>query len=68
MTVPTCFSCEDFIHKTWDHNQLRDTYNNVPTILADPRFQAFLKWLGRQPAGTEVRTKRNNARKANLYR
>ncbi len=36
--VPTCHSCEDFIHKTWSHNELRDTFNSVESILADARF------------------------------
>lgn len=67
-TVSACYSCEDFIHKTWDHNQLRDTYNNVDTIVADTRFQSFLKWLRRQPIGTDFRTKRNKLRTAHPYR
>lgn len=46
--VPACHSCEDFIHKTWSHNELRDTFNTVETILADARFQKFLKWLYKQ--------------------
>src|SRR5215470_14307209 len=46
--VPTCHSCEDFIHKTWSHNELRDTFSTVETILADARFQKFLKWLHKQ--------------------
>ena len=30
--VPTCHSCEDFIHKTWSHNELRDTFNSVDSF------------------------------------
>src|SRR5262245_35173375 len=30
--VPTCHSCEDFIHKTWSHNELRDVFNTVEVI------------------------------------
>ena len=44
-TAPTCHSCEDFIHKTWSHNELRDE-----TVLADSRFQRFLHWLHKQQA------------------
>ena len=33
--VPTCHSCEDFIHQTWSHNELRDEFNTVEKILAD---------------------------------
>ncbi len=40
-TVPTCHSCEDFIHKTWSHKELRDTFNTVEKIQADPLFQKF---------------------------
>jgi hypothetical protein len=38
-------SCEDFIHKTRSHNELRDTINTVEAILADTRFLRFLHWL-----------------------
>ena len=32
-TAPTCHSCEDFIHKTWSHKELRDAFNTVEKIL-----------------------------------
>jgi hypothetical protein len=47
--VDTCETCESFIHKTWTHNELRDIYNNVETILANEKFQKFLKWRLKQP-------------------
>jgi hypothetical protein len=47
--VPTCLSCESYIHSTWSHNELRDIYNNVDTILANEKFQKFLKWRRKQP-------------------
>lgn len=50
--VQTCETCESYIHKTWSHNQLRDTYNTVEAILADEGFQKFLKWRRKQPATT----------------
>lgn len=48
--VQTCETCESYIHKTWSHNELRDTYNSVDTILANEGFQKFLKWRRKQPA------------------
>jgi len=39
--VPTCHSCENFIHKTWTHNELRDAFNTVEKIQSDLRFQKF---------------------------
>ncbi len=47
-TVISCETCENFIHNTWSHNELRDTYNNVETILANDKFQKFLKWRRKQ--------------------
>ena len=67
-TEPTCHSCEDFIHKTWTHNELRDTYNTVQTIQVDPRFQRFLKWLYKQKEGTVFRSRRNRNRLDRPYR
>ena len=66
--VPTCHSCEDFIHKTWSHNELRDTFNSVESILADARFQKFLKWLHKQHETAVFRSERGRSRKPGKYR
>ena len=65
--VPTCHSCEDFIHKTWSHNELRDTFNSVQSILADARFQRFLKWLQKQHETAVFRSQRGRTRKPGKY-
>jgi 5-methylcytosine-specific restriction protein A len=65
--VPTCRSCEDFIHKTWTHNQLRDEFNTVEKILTDPRYQKFLRWLQKQQADVDFRARRNRARSGRKY-
>ena len=66
--VPTCHSCEDFIHKTWTHNELRDAFNTVEKIQSDPRFQKFLRWLYKQQNGAFFRTRRNRSRTSQPYR
>ena len=66
--APTCHSCEDFIHKTWTHNELRDTFNTVEKILTDERFQKFLRWLYKQQSGTVFKTRRNRQRSDKYYR
>jgi len=53
--APACHSCEDFIHKTWTHNELRETFNTVEKIKSDPRFQKFLRWLYKQQEGAFFR-------------
>jgi hypothetical protein len=62
LVVPTCESCENFIHSTWSHNELRDTWNTVEKVRADERFARFLKWLLKQPVGAVYRSKRNRQR------
>ena len=66
--VPTCHSCEDFIHKTWNHNELRDVFNTVEAILAETRFQKFLKWLHKQHETAVFRSQRGRSRKPGKYR
>ena len=48
VTVPTCEACESFIHRTFTHNELRDTYSTVESIAAHPGYQQFRRWLLRQ--------------------
>lgn len=66
--APTCHSCEDFIHKTWTHNELRDDFNTVAKIRADARFQKFLCWLYKQKTETVFKTRRNSMRTDRKYR
>jgi len=66
--VPACQTCEDFIHKTWTHNQLRDEVNTVEKILADPRFQRFLAWLSKQQRTACFPSDRNKGRTRHPYR
>lgn len=66
--MPTCRSCEDFIHKTWTHNELRDSFNTVEKILAEERFQKFLRWLHKQQDDAVFRTRHNRARPRHRFR
>ncbi len=67
-TAPTCHSCEDFIHKTWSHNELRDTFNTVEAIVADARFQRFLRWLSKQQESTYFKSDPGRSRRRGGYR
>lgn len=66
--APTCHSCEDFIHKTWTHNELRDEFNTVEKIRADERFQRVLRWLYKQKAETVFKSRRSRTRENHRYR
>ena len=65
--APTCQTCEDFIHKTWTHNELRDTYSTVEAIHATDKFKAFLRWLWRQPTSVYYRSTRGKDRRRKKY-
>lgn len=65
--VPTCETCEDFIHKTWSHNELRDVYNTVESILATEKFQKFLKWRLKQPVDVVFKSDRGINRDKRKY-
>lgn len=66
-TVPTCETCESFIHKTWTHNELRDVYNTVESIVNNERFQKFLKWRLKQPPTVLFKSERGKFRDKNKY-
>lgn len=67
IVVPACQTCEDFIHKTWSHNELRDIYDSVEKILATEQFQKFLKWRRKQNMTTLFKSKRGKHRDKNKY-
>ena len=67
MIVRTCETCESFIHKTWTHNELRDTYNSVESILETEQFQKFLKWRRKQPPTVLFKSERGKFRDKNKY-
>ena len=66
-TVQTCITCEDFIHQTWSHNELRDIYNTVESILQNEKFQKFLKWRRKQPATVVFKSDRGCERCKRKY-
>jgi hypothetical protein len=59
-TIDCCETCESYIHKTWNHNELGDTFNSVKAILADEGFQKFLKWRRKQTADTLFKSDQEN--------
>lgn len=65
--VPTCETCESYIHKTWTHNELRDIFNSVDAILANEGFQKFLKWRRKQPATALFKSSPGKFRDKNPY-
>jgi hypothetical protein len=66
-TVYTCLTCESFIHNTWSHRELEETYNNVETIVNDPKFQKFLKWRLKQPVDSEFKSSKGQFRDKRKY-
>lgn len=61
--VSACESCESWIHNRWTHNELRDIYNNVTTIVENEEFKNFLKWLRKQNPASVFKSQTSNNRK-----
>jgi len=40
--------CHRKLHSLWSENELRDTYNNVETILLDERIKKFIGFVRKQ--------------------
>jgi hypothetical protein len=55
---PTCEPCESFIHRTFTHKELRDTYNTVESIQKHEGYQRHLKWLLKQQPQAVFRSAR----------
>ena len=68
VTVSACETCENYIHKTWTHNELRDTFNSVSSIQQNDGFQKFLKWRRKQSSDVVFKSKPNRFRDKNPYR
>ncbi len=66
-TIPSCYDCENFIHSQWNHNELRDVYNTVDSILNNEKFQKFLKWRLKQPSTTIFKSTAGKFRDKNKY-
>jgi hypothetical protein len=65
--VPTCVPCESFIHGTWTHQQLRDVYNTVDSILWTEQFRKFLAWRKKQPPETIFTSDKSKTRSKRKY-
>ena len=66
-TIPTCQNCESFIHSTWSHNELRDVYYTVESLLKHPKFQIYLKWKKKQKEDTAFRSTPGRFRNKKKY-
>lgn len=67
VTIHCCETCETFCHSTWSHNELRDTYNTVESILSTETFQKFLKWRLKQDTMTVFKSDRGQFRSKRKY-
>jgi len=65
--VQTCEICESFIHASWTHNELRDIFNTVDSILSTEKFQRFLKWRLKQPPDVVFKSDRSKNRDKRKY-
>ena len=65
--VQTCETCEGFIHGQWTHNELRDKFNTVESILETKEFKNFLKWRLKQQSTSIFKSSKNKFRDKHRY-
>lgn len=63
LTEAICNACHRQIHALYDNKMLEHELNTVEALFAEPRFQTFLAWIRKQPAGRKFRTKRSHGTK-----
>ena len=67
ITIDCCETCENYIHRSWNNNELRDIYNTVESILKTNKFQKFLKWRLKQSTATLFKSQPGKFRDKNRY-
>ena len=50
-TTEICVPCHESIHDLFTNNELRDVYNTPESLLSNKRFQKYVKWIKKKPAG-----------------
>lgn len=58
-----CKACHKHIHALYTNKELGIYLNNIEALRNDEKIMKFIKWVRKQPAGSEVRIKKSNEKK-----
>jgi len=58
ITVQVCIDCGNQIHQLFSNNELRDTYNTIDALKADPKVQKWVHWIQNRPFGVCHKSKK----------
>lgn len=47
-TIRVCVDCGNQIHLLFSNAELRDSYNTLEALLANPSVQRWVRWVGRR--------------------
>lgn len=50
-TIIVCVDCGNQVHRLFTNNELRDFYNTIEALRADPRMQKWIRWVRKQGFG-----------------
>jgi hypothetical protein len=59
-TLMLCGPCHDTIHATFSNKELERVYNTRESLLHAEPIRRFVRWVRRQPAGTQPRVRTSN--------
>jgi len=51
-----CDACHQKIHSLFTERELADQFNSIDVLRAEPRLQAFMKWVRKQKSGRRIRS------------
>jgi hypothetical protein len=58
VTLPICLDCHRSVHAFFNNKELEAQYHTVDALLANEKFAAHMKWLGKQDPNRRYKTKR----------
>lgn len=59
--VELCSPCHKQIHAIFDNRHLEANFSDIDALRRDSQLQRFIKWIRKQPATVNVRTRRSKS-------
>jgi len=55
--IKVCHQCGDQLHLMFSNRELRNKYNTLEKILAEPKVQKYIEWVKNKPIETHFTVK-----------
>ncbi|MFW5840000.1 MAG: hypothetical protein ACOCZE_05410, partial [Planctomycetota bacterium] len=58
-----CNPCHKTVHATLSEKELEQVYNDVESLRQHPDIARFVKWVRKQPSGTNIRVRTSQGKR-----